>query len=59
MLGHRLDGGLRRRETDSRVSREVQLVVPPREMQQNSLTQIVGTAKVDVAMAIFDMLDKF
>jgi hypothetical protein len=34
---------------------EIQLVVPPREMQQNYLTQIVGTAKVDVAMAIFDM----
>ena len=37
---------------------DVQLVVPPREMQQKSMTQIVGMAKVDVAMAIFDMLGK-
>jgi len=38
------------------VDGEVQLVVPPRSLHQNPLTQIVGTANVDVALSILDMV---
>ena len=44
---------------ESMLNGDARLVVPPKSVQQNPLTEIVGTAKVDVALSICDMMGRF
>ena len=41
------------------VDGDVQLVAPPRVLHQNTLTQIVGTMKVEIALSVLDLLGEF
>lgn len=43
---------------ESMLNGDAHLIVPPKSVHQNPLTQIVGTAKVDVALSICDMMGR-